>query len=53
MSSIVNTSAGAGIAQESNNRSIDTFLSSLWGSLAIFAIQFGVFYLLRNKLARI
>lgn len=49
----LNLTAGAGSAQNREGQTINTFLSSLGSAAGMFALQFGVFYLLKNKFTRI
>jgi hypothetical protein len=51
--SFVNTSAGAGSAQDKQGQTIGTFIASLGGAAAAFGIQVLVFYFLKNKFTRI
>jgi hypothetical protein len=53
MSTYVNTSAGAGIAQARSGQTVNTLLGSLATSFTLFGVQFLAFYLLKNKFTRI
>ena len=51
--SLFNISAGAGSAQQSENRNANQLFAAIGSGAALFGIQFLVFYLLRDKLTRI
>jgi len=51
--SLFNISAGAGSAQQSENRNANQLFAAIGSGAAFFGIQFMVFYLLRDKLTRI
>lgn len=51
--SLFNISAGAGSAQQSENRNANSLFAAIGTSAAIFGVQFLLFYLLRDKLTRI
>lgn len=45
--------AGAGRGQGTQGITLTTFFASLISSIAIFAVEFGVFLLIKNKFSRI
>lgn len=45
--------AGAGKAQTSQGITLSTFFASLVGAIAVFAIEFGLFLIIKNKFSRI
>ncbi len=49
----VNVSANAGIAQFEANRTVGTFLAALGSGATVFAVEFLLFYLLKDKFIRI
>ena len=49
----VNVSANAGIAQYEANRTVETFLAALGSGATVFAVEFLLFYLLKDKFIRI
>jgi len=49
----VNVSAGAGAAQGEANRTVDTFLAALGSGAVVFAVEFLLFYFLKDKFTRI
>jgi len=49
----LNLTAGAGVAQDRSGQTVGTFLGSLGSGAGMFALQFGIFYLLKNKFVRI
>ena len=50
---LFNVSAGAGSAQNEANRTVQTFLAALGSGATVFAVEFLLFYLLKDKFIRI
>lgn len=51
--SILDINAGAGVAQAFKGNTTKTFFSTLVTAVVIFAIEFGLFLLIKDKLSRI
>jgi hypothetical protein len=49
----LNVSVGQGIAQRESNRTVDTFLAALGSGAVVFAVEFLLFYFLKDKFTRI
>lgn len=45
--------AGAGKAQGNQGITLGTFIASLVGAIGVFALEFGVFLVIKNKFSRI
>jgi hypothetical protein len=50
---LVNVSANSGTAQRESNRTVETFLAALGSGAVVFAVEFLLFYFLKDKFTRI